>query len=163
MKTPTIKHISLLLAVFSCASCSGKLLDLEKLRNKQRDTGSTSITSNQTGSLRSGRLTFTTDSAFNVYTVTIFPTETFSWSPEQGFKGRALKIEASSRTQTVTKIADSSASDFQTTIRNDYENKERTVYASTSKVIKKRRVSSIAAMLVLAFILLGAWLYWRRK
>jgi len=110
------------------------------------------------------RLLAITDSSGQEYRITIFPTDSFQFSPERGFSGKASKIELSGSIHRSRQIHDST--DFRilgiresrTTQVMKQDVKELNRAKSTEKI---RLVWWAAALALIAVLVLG-WLKLRR-
>lgn len=110
------------------------------------------------------RLLAITDSSGQEYRITIFPTDSFQFSPERGFRGKASKIELSGSIRRTKQIHDST--DFRslgirenrTTQVMKQDVKELNRAKSTEKI---RLVWWAAALALIAVLVLG-WLKLRR-
>lgn len=92
-KTPRIS-IFLLIALSIC-SCRSKDLNIRHERNARVQQESTGLESRIKESNYTNRIIEISDSSNHQYKVRIFPLDTFSFSIDSGFKGRARSIEFS--------------------------------------------------------------------
>ena len=112
MKTTTKITTILLLALCFC-SCRSKNLSIRHERNAKEHQESSGLESRIKESTYTNQIIEIRDSSNQQYKVRIFPLDTFSYSVDSGFKGRAKSIELIGsiiqRKDVSTIIADSAA------------------------------------------------------
>ena len=166
MKTQNILKISFLTLLFTSeVSCSTSLLNSERKRTKQLQKDDVHINSQQLESISGSRQINLTDSSSNLFKVTIFPVDTFTFSLEGGFNGKATKIEATGINWQLKKMRDSSELFFEKGTRVEYDNKRDVLKVESSKVkvIERKRVSWVLGLAVLVIISLLIWFWWKRR
>lgn len=102
-----------------------------------------------------------TDTAHEHYSVIIFPADTFGFSAQHGFKGKAEKIELSGKLRRVINRTDS-AGLLEERLRvmnygEQYEIKKAEV--SNSRVLEKKRLKVVIVLIMVVVILVG-WCLW---
>lgn len=152
---------SMVMLIAIQTSCRSRMVNSARIRNSEKMRESVNLKSKQNESLASSRVIFMSDSTVNAYRVTIFPVDTFTYSPEAGFKGKARKIEASGIARELKKTGDSSATHFQKELQVDYRNSRdtRKVEGSRAKVMEKERVGLVSTLFVviLAVLIISLW------
>lgn len=105
------------------------------------------------------------DSSEQEYRITIFPTDSFRFSPERGFIGKASKIELSGSMHRIRQILDSTdfnLSEIRET-RAVQLKKQDVKQLNQAKSTEKTRLVWWAAGLALIAVLLLGWLKIRRR
>lgn len=158
---------SMVMLIAIQTSCRSRMVNSARIRNSEKMRESVNLKSKQNESLASSRATFMSDSTVNAYRVTIFPVDTFTYSPEEGFKGKARKIEASGIARQLKKTGDSSVTHFQKELQVDYRNSRdaRKTESSKARVVKRKRIGLIWGVsgVILTGLILGWWYRrWRR-
>lgn len=159
MRALIIKPILLILIIHS--SCSTRKLNKQKLDNST--SVQSEIRKQEDHHIRydGKRIILMTDSADEIYTIRIIPVDTFTFSAQNGFRGKAEKIEISGLRSRVKTLSDSAGIRAeQKSSRIDEEHQQsRTHESAKSKVLEKESmmVMGILTGLVLT-ILLGYYL-----
>lgn len=124
----------------------------------------------QKDQLEAKRKLLLTDTTHEQYTVTIFPLDSFSFSTENGFRGKAEKIELSGQLRRVLSRTDSAVLRVEKRSDRIYEAEERIEKSALSKTrvleSKSRRVLwvfiGLAGIIVLGWWLRGKVIGWFR-
>lgn len=104
-----------------------------------------------------------TDSSGQVYQITIFPKDSFQFSPERGFVGKASKVELKGSIRQLNRINNSTAfivskdSETEAKLISKLESKQ----LNHSKSLEKRGPVWWKMGLVLVLVLFVVWVYWR--
>ncbi len=109
--------------------------------------------------LRDSRITWQRDSSGHTYRVSILPADTFSYSPEHGFKGRAKSVEIEGYHRTARIILDSSSRSLNAaeTRKTDIRKSRLQKQEKQSRIKDKKSRPGMIALggFVLAVIILG--------
>ena len=113
--------------------------------------------------LEAKRKILMTDTAKEQYSVIIFPADTFSFSAQHGFKGKAERIELSGLLRRVISRTDS-AGLFEERERvvnyeGQYESKKSGV--SKSRVLEKKGPKVVNVLIMVVGVILVGWVLWR--
>ncbi len=151
------------LTMLSLCHCSTKNLSTQKSRKAVHSTEDISIQSSERGFLQGSRIISMSDSANNQYRINIFPLDTFSFSLQNGFKGKASMIEVVGRRQEVKKIIDSSTIRGERQEETQYDSKRSSRESTTSrqKNLQKKRSKLLLTVLTLGLSGLVIWFCWR--
>lgn len=161
MRTLIIKLFTLLILII-LSSCSTRKL------NRQKSASSASMQSEirmqelQKDQLEAKRKLLLTDTTHEQYTVTIFPLDSFSFSKESGFRGKAEKIEVSGQLRRVLSRTDSAVFRVEKQSDRTYEEQERREKSDFSKtrVLESKSWRALwVSVGLLGIIVLGWW--WR--
>lgn len=159
MRTLIIKPILLTLIILS--SCSTRKL------NKQKSGSSTSVQSeirkqeDHYARYDAKHIIQMTDSADELYTISIIPADTFSFSLQHGFRGKAEKIEISGLRRKVKTLTDSTgiqAEQLSGKIYKEHRQSEKHDSAKSRVLEKKSRRVMWLLIGLFGIILLGWWL-----
>lgn len=165
MRTLKIKLFLLILIIYS--SCSTRKLNKQKLDNST--SVQSEIRKQEDHHIRydGKRIILMTDSADEVYTIRIIPADTFTFSAQNGFRGKAEKIEISGLRSRVKTLSDSTGTQAElqsSRIQEEHQQYEKHESAKSMVLEKKSmRVMWLLTGLVLT-ILLGYYLRkWIRR
>lgn len=159
MRTLIIKLFTLLiLVIFS--TCSTRKL------NRQKSASSASIQSEirmqelEKDQIEAKRKLLLTDTTDEQYTVTIFPLDSFSFSTENGFRGKAEKIEVKGMNRRVKTLSDSMMVQVERQSNRVYEAEERRERKEvlSGKMVDRKRWNWVIVFLGL---ILAGWSFWR--
>lgn len=147
----------------SLCHCSTKNLSTQKSRKAIHNTEDISIQSSERGFLQGSRLISMSDSVDNQYYIKISPLDTFSFSLQNGFKGKATMIEVVGTSQEVRKIIDSSSfrADRQNETQYDRKSRTKETTASRHKKLEKKKSTLLLNILVLGVSVLVIGICWR--
>lgn len=113
--------------------------------------------------LEAKRKILLTDTANEHYSVIIFPADTFSFSAQHGFKGKAEKIELSGKLRRVISRTDSAGllEEKQRDMNYEEEYESKKVEISNSVVLEKRRSKMVNVLVMVVGVILVGWVLWR--
>lgn len=162
MRTLILKLFALLILII-ISSCSTRKL------NRQKSERSSSIQSEirmqelEKDQLETKRKLLLTDTTHEQYTVTIFPLDSFSFSRENGFRGKAEKIEVKGMHRRVRTLSDSTTIQAETQSDRVYEVEERREKKEvlSGRVVERRRWNWLMVVIVLLALILVGWSFWR--
>ena len=151
------------LTFLSLCHCSTKNLSTQKSRKAIHSAENISIQSSEQGFLQRSRIISISDSANLQYRVNIFPLDTFSFSFQNGFKGKASMIEVVGTGQQSKKITDSNTFRARRQNETQYDKKGSSKESTTSrqKKLQKKRSNLLSTMLALGISGLVIWMCWR--
>lgn len=117
--------------------------------------------------LKDSRTIRLSDSLGHTYQVDIFPLDTFSFSPESGFKGKAFSISIRGDQNILRSLIDSSnrSQDVHNLEMVNIEFSRKMEHNTDSKIKEKEnRIAffKIIIALISLLILIAGWRYWRR-
>lgn len=107
MKT-IIKLAGMILIIMSQSACRTNKFSNRQM-NRSAALEQTDIRSRKQENKQYSRFNVITDSGGQVYKVTIFPTDTFQFSMQEGFTGKASKVEVSGSIRRLKRITDGTA------------------------------------------------------
>lgn len=152
------------MACISCFGCSStKLRNSEKVESTTIEKNAESLrTMNQHSYDRVIRVG---DSTAATYRVIIFPTDSFQFSMNEGFIGKATKVELIGQTRRHKQIYDSttidSKVDYQKSLQSEREKKEQQI--SVSKAVTRKKIPGLWMVLVGIGVVLGLGRYLKRN
>lgn len=105
-----------------------------------------------------------TDSANEQYRVSIFPADTFSFSAQNGFIGKASKIEVSGLKQRIISLSDSSvlSAEKQTAMRYVEQQESKKSEISNARVLEKKRWPPLMIIIMSGVLIVVGCLWLRR-
>ncbi|HQT59478.1 hypothetical protein [Daejeonella sp.] len=117
--------------------------------------------------LKDSRTIRLSDSSGHTYQVDIFPVDTFSFSPESGFKGKAFSISIKGKQDVLRSLIDSSnrSQDVHNLEMDNIEFSRKMEHNTDSKIKEKESriaFSKIIMALLALVILMAGWRYWKR-
>lgn len=163
MRTLIIKLFTLLILII-ISSCSTRKM------NRQKSASSASMQSEmrmqelQKDQLETKRKLLLTDTTHEQYTLTIFPLDSFSFSRENGFRGRAGRIELSGQLRRVLSRTDSAELRIEKQRGRIYEEQELIEKSAFSKtrVLESKSWRALWFFIgLLGVVVLGWWLRFR--
>ena len=98
----------MLLFLIMLGSSSTRKLNIQKLESSASEQSEIRMQNLRNDKLEASRRILLTDTANEQYSVIIFPADTFSFSAQHGFKGKAEKIKLSGKLRRVKNRTDSS-------------------------------------------------------
>lgn len=163
LKIFSVRMFCVTLIIFNTAGCRTKLLNFEKMRISEVQTEDRHILSKYNESLRSNRIVFTSDSDKQFYRVSIFPLDTFSFSLQDGFKGRASSIEVTGVRYQVKTVSDSAGfvGEEQGTIQFDHVSKRKETAVLSTKVLEKKMPGWKFGLIVIVLLGVIVWVWGR--
>lgn len=152
----------LLLALTSCQT--DKFLNRQKSKMQVSEDQKITITSALQTRLKDSRTIQLSDSLGHTYQVDIFPVDTFSFSPESGFKGKAIGISITGKQNILRSLIDSSnrSQDVHNLEMDNIEFSRRIEHNTNSKIKEKDNriaIPKIIMVLVSLLILITGWRY----
>ena len=154
----TLKLISVVL-ILSLASCRTKDLERSKSHRSEKINEQAQSKSTMQESTQSRQHVLTSDSGTHSYSIRIVPLDTFSFSFESGFRGRAASVELvgliqkDMETDVTSRLALEKASTRQYEITN-------TVIKTEKIATKKLRKTNWLILGVIISLGIGGVLYW---
>jgi len=162
MKKLILKLLSLLILI-NLSSCSTRKLNKQKFESSASVQSEIRMQEFRNDKLESKRKILLTDTTNEHYSVVIFPADTFSFSAQHGFKGKAEKIELSGKVRRVINLTDSAGllEEKQRVINYEegYENKK--VEISKSRVLEKKGPKVVNVLILGVVVILVGWVLWR--
>jgi hypothetical protein len=113
--------------------------------------------------LEAKRKILLTDTANEHYSVVIFPADTFSFSAQHGFKGKAERIELSGKLRRVMSRTDSAGLLEEKQRDRHYEEQyeSKKVEQSKSRVLEKKGLKVVNVLIMVVGVILVGWVLWR--
>lgn len=163
MKTLIIKLLALLI-LGNLSSCSTRKLNKQILKSSDSEQSEILMQDLKNDKLEGKRKILLTDSANEQYTVSIFPADTFSFSAQNGFIGKASKIEVSGLMQRIISLSDSSAlsAEKQTAMRYVEHQESKKSEISNTRVLEKKRWPPLMIIIMSGVLIVVGCLWLRR-
>ena len=163
MKAIVIKLLSLLILI-SLSSCSTRKLNKQILKSSASAQSEIRMQDFRNDKLESKRKILLTDTVNEHYSVIIFPADTFSFSAQHGFKGKAEKIELSGKLRRVISRMDSVGilAERQRDMYYEEEYESKKVKVSNSRVLEKKGSKVVNVLVMVVVIILVGWVLWSR-
>ena len=156
MKTLNLISIVIILAL---ASCRIKDLESSKSLHSEKIKEQSQLKSTLQESVQSRQHVLTSDSGTHIYSIRIVPLDTFSFSFENGFSGRAASVEIAGLIQKDMEMDVTSSMAFEKASTWQSESKKRA--SKTEKVAdKKLRKTSWLIFGVMIMLGIGGGFYW---
>ena len=162
MKAIVIKLLLvLILIIFS--SCSTRKLNKQKFESSASVQSEIRLQDLNNTQYEGKRIILMTDSADELYTISIIPKDTFSFTTQQGFRGRAERIEFRGLHRRVQFRSDSTVVKNEQQSGRAYEVKQRIEKSEKSRTgfLETKRWPLTLLLIVLAGIILIGW--WLRR
>ena len=155
----------LLMALTSCQI--DKFLNRQKSKTEIAEDQKIMITTELQARLQDSRTIQLSDSSGHTYQVDIFPVDTFSFSTESGFKGKAFSISIRGDQNILRSLIDSSnrSQDVHNLEMDNIEFSRKMEHNTDSKIKEKESriaFSKIIMALISLLILIAGWRYWKR-
>ena len=153
------------IALTSCQT--NKFLNRQKSKMQVSEDQKIMISSELQVGLKDSRTIRLSDSIGHTYQVDIFPLDTFSFSPESGFKGKAIGISITGKQNILRSLIDSSnrSQDVHNLEMDNIEFSRRMEQNTDSKIKEKEsRIAfpKIIIALISLLMLIAGWRYWKR-
>ena len=163
MKKLILKLLSLLILI-SFSSCSSRKLNKQKFETLSSAQSEIRMQELMNDKLEAKRKILMTDTAKEQYSVIIFPADTFSFSAQHGFKGKAEKIELSGKLRRVISRMDSVGilAERQRDMYYEEEYESKKVKVSNSRVLEKKGSKVVNVLVMVVVIILVGWVLWSR-
>ena len=155
----------ILLALTSCQI--DKFLNRQKSNMKIADDQKIMLSSALQARFQDSRTIRLSDSSGHTYQVDIFPVDTFSFSPESGFKGKAFSISIKGKQDVLRSLIDSSnrSQDVHNLEMDNIEFSRKMEHNTDLKNKEKESriaFSKIIIALISLLMLIAGWRYWKR-
>ena len=162
MRTLMIKLFTLLILIIQ-SSCSTRKLNRQKSESSASTQSEIRMQELQKDQLEAKRKLLLTDTTHEQYTVTIFPLDSFSFSKENGFRGKAERIEVKGMNRRVKTLSDSMMVQVERQSNRVYEAEERRERKEvlSGKMVDRKRWNWV--IVFLGLILAGWWFWGRRR
>ena len=160
MKTIIINLLTLLILI-NFSSCSTRKLNKQILKSSASEQSKIRMQDLKNAAYEGKQMILITDSADERYTISIIPADTFSFSVQHGFRGKAEKIEVSGLIRRVQSRSDSTVLHAEQQSGRTYEEQHRSEKSdlSRTRILEKRFWPVIMVFIVLAgLICIGWWL-----
>ena len=163
MKKLILKLLSLLILI-SFSSCSTRKLNKQILKSSSSEQSEIRMQDLMNDKLEAKRKILLTDTAHEYYSVIISPADTFSFSAQHGFKGKAEKIELSGLLRRVMSRTDSAGllAESQRDLHYEEQYESKKVEESKSRVLEKKGSKMVNVLIMVVGVILVGWVLWRR-
>lgn len=153
----------MLLILISFSSCSTRKLNKQKFQSSVSEQSEIRMQDLMNDKLEAKRKILLTDTANEQYSVIIFPVDTFSFSAQHGFKGRAERIELSGLLRRVISRTDSAGLLEEKQRDMNYEEKyeSKKVEELNSRVLEKKGPKMVNVLIMVVGVILVGWVLWR--
>ena len=113
--------------------------------------------------LEAKRKILLTDTANEHYSVIIFPADTFSFSAQHGFKGKAERIELSGKVRRIISRIDSAVilTERQRDMNYEEQYESKKVEESNFRVLEKKGSKVLNVLIMVVGVILVGWVLWR--
>lgn len=162
MKNIIFKLLALLILIM-LSSCSTRKLNKQILKSSVSEQSEIRIQDFRNDKLEAKRKILLTDTTHEQYSVIIFPADTFSFSAQYGFKGKAERIELSGKVRRVMTRIDSAVILTERQRDKNYEEqyKSKKVEESKSRVLEKKGSKMVNVLIMVVGVILVGWVLWR--
>lgn len=162
MKKLAINLLALLILIM-LSSCSTRKLNKQILKSSASEQSETRMQDLRIDKLEAKRKILLTDTANEHYSVIIFPADTFSFSTQHGFEGKAEKIEISGELSRVISRTDSTVllEEKQRTINEEKQYENKRSEQSNSRELEKKRWQLVNVFMIVLVLFLMGWVLWR--
>ena len=162
MKKLIIKLLVLLILI-NFSSCSTRKLNKQKFEISSSAQSEIRMQDFRNDKFEAKRKILLTDTAHEHYSVIIFPSDTFSFSAQHGFKGKAERIELSGKVRRVINLTDSSGllEEKQKVVNYEEEYESKKVELSKFRVLEKKGLKVVNVLIMVVGVILVGWWLWR--
>ena len=160
MKTIIIKLLALLILI-SLSSCNTRKLNRQRSESSASEQSEIRMQDLKNAAYEGKRMILMTDSTDEHYTISIIPADTFSYSAQHGFKGKAEKIEVTGLIRRVQTRTDSTVLHAEKQSGRTYEKQYQSEKSdlSRTRILEKRSWPVIMVFIGLAGLIgIGWWL-----
>ena len=160
MKNVKIKLLALLILV-NLSSCNTRKLNKNRSESSASEQSEIRMQDLKNAQFEGKRMVLLTDSADELYTISIIPADTFSFSVQNGFRGKAEKIEVSGLIRRVQSRTDSTVLHAEKQSGRTYEEQQQSEKSdlSRTRILEKRSWPVIMVFIGLAGLIgIGWWL-----
>jgi hypothetical protein len=163
MRTLKTKLLALLILI-SFSSCNTRRLNKQKFESSSSAQSEIRLQDLKNERYDSKRMITLTDSANEFYTISIFPSDTFSFSAQHGFRGKAAKIELTGLLRRVLTRTDSTALRAEKQSSRTYKEQQQSEKLELSRTgsVLKKRWPPVLIVIVLVMIIVIGWFLGRR-
>jgi hypothetical protein len=148
-----------LLILISLSSCNTRRLNTQKFERSSSAQSKIRLQDLNNERYDSKRKITLTDSANEFYTVSIFPSDTFSFSAQHGFRGKAAKIEVTGLFRRVLTRTDSTALRAEKQSSRAYKEQQQSEKSELYKTggLVKKRWPAVLIVIGLVVIIVSGW------
>jgi hypothetical protein len=163
MRTLKTKLLALLILI-SFSSCNTRRLHKQKFESSSTAQSEIRLQDLNNEGYNSKRMITLTDSANEFYKISIFPSDTFSFSAQQGFRGKAAKIEVTGLISRVLNRTDSTAQNAEKQSSRTYKEQQQREQSELYKTggLVKKRWPAVLIVIGLVVIIVSGWFLGRR-
>ena len=159
MKKLIIKFLALLILI-NISSCNTRRLNRQKSESSALQQSEIRFQDLKNERYEGKRMIILSDSANELYTVRIIPADTFSFSAQHGFRGKAAKIEVSGLLRRVMTRSDNTevSAEKQTgrTYKEQYRSEKSELFRTG--VLEKKSWRVVLVFILLGLLILLVWL-----
>ena len=158
MKTVKIKLLALLMLI-NLSSCSTRKLNRQILKSSASEQSEIRMQDLKNAQFEGKRMVLLTDSADELYTISIIPADTFSFSAQNGFIGKASKIEVSGLVKRVKTLSDSTMVQVEQQSGRTYEEQYQSEKSELTRtgVLEKKSWRVVGVLIGLGVIVVFGW------
>ena len=163
MKNVKIKLLALLMLI-NLSSCNTRKLNKNRSESSASEQSEIRMQDLKNAAYEGMRMILMTDSADELYTVSIIPADTFSFSAQHGFRGKADKIEVSGLIRRVQSRTDSTVLHAEKQSSRTYEEQERSEKSELSKIriLETKRLPPLMIIIMSGLLIVVGCLWLRR-
>ncbi len=163
MKNVKIKLLALLMLI-NLSSCNTRKLNKNRSESSASEQSEIRVQDLKNAQFEGKRMILMTDSADELYTVSIIPADTFSFSAQHGFRGKATKIEVSGLIRRVQSRTDSTvlSAEKQTAMRYVEHQESKKSEISNTRVLEKKRWPPLM-IIIMSGVLIVVGCMWLRR
>ncbi len=163
MKKLILKLLSLLILI-NFSSCSSRKLNKQKFESSATAQSEIRLQDLNKAQYEGRRMILMTDSSDELYTISIIPKDTFSFSTQQGFRGKAERIEVRGLVRRAQARSDSTIFEAEQQNRRIYEEQKQSKMAELLRngVFERKSWSVVMVFIVVGVILVIGWWVMRR-
>lgn len=147
--------------LINLSSCSTRKLNRQRSESSASEQSEIRMQDLKNAQYEGKRMILMTDSADELYSISIIPADTFSFSAQHGFRGKAEKVEVSGRIRRVQTRSDSTVLQVEKQSGRTYEVQYQSEKSNLSRtrILEKKSWPVIMVLIVLAgLIVIGCWL-----
>ncbi len=142
------------------SSCNTRKLNKQILKSSASEQSEIRMQDLKNAQFEGKRMVLLTDSADELYTISIIPADTFSFSAQHGFRGKAERIEVSGLIRRVQSRTDSTVLHAEKQSGRTYEEQQQSKKSelSRTRILEKKSWPVIMVLIVLAGLIVIGWL-----
>jgi len=158
-----ILKLLMLLILINFSSCSTRKLNKQILKSSVSEQSEIRMQDLMNDKLEAKRKILLTDTTNEQYSVVIFPSDTFSFSAQHGFKGKAERIELSGKMRRVINLTDSAGllEEKQRAINYVKQYEIKKSEELSSRVLEKKGSKVLNVLIMVVGVILVGWVLWR--